>query len=403
MIGNALILAMRELSRNLMRAFLTTLGIVIGVGSVITVITLGNGATARITSSIGALGSNVVIMTPGASRGIGQQAQQGARPFSDADVAAIAREIPNLRALSPEAAHIAVVVAGNRSHSIQITGVESGYFDAHGVIIALGRPFSGAELNIGKAVCLLGETARQQLFDSQDPIGSRIRVGQTTCEVTGVLAAKGKSTFGQDQDDIILMPLKAVQRRLNGTGDISSVWLAADSQSDIKEIIAQTQSLMRQRRHIPSPTDDDFSVTDLAQIGETINQSTSVLTAFVAAIAAVSLLVGGIGIMNIMLVSVTERTREIGIRLAIGALERDVLLQFLVEAMTMSAMGGLVGIVLGLGLSFVATLVLEMPYLPSAMSVIVAFIFSATIGIAFGFFPARRAARFDPIEALRHE
>jgi putative ABC transport system permease protein len=403
MIGDAFILALRELRRNLMRAFLTTLGIVIGVGSVIAIVTLGNGATAKITSSIGALGSNVLILTPGAQRAFGQQPGQGAKPFSDADVAAIAREIPHLRALSPESVHTSMVVAGNRNHSSPVTGIETGYFDAHGTAIAIGRSFGEAELRAGKAVCLLGETVRQQLFGAQDPSGTRLRVGQSPCEVVGVLAAKGKSTFGQDQDDIVLMPLKAVQRRLNGNSDIASVWLAAGGQGDIQQIIAQTQALMRQRRHIAKPSDDDFAVADLAQISQTINQTTGVLAAFLTAIAAVSLLVGGIGIMNIMLVSVTERTREIGIRLAIGARERDVLLQFLVEAMAMSAMGGLVGIVLGLGLSFAATLALKMPYLPSAASVLIAFVFSGVIGMAFGYLPARRAARLDPIEALRHE
>jgi putative ABC transport system permease protein len=401
-IGDALLLALRELRRNLMRAFLTTLGIVIGVASVIAIVTLGNGATAQITSSIGALGSNVLILTPGAQRGFGPPGQ-GAKPFSQADLAAIARDIPHLRALSPEVVHTAIVVAGNRNHSSQVTGVENGYFTAHGSAVALGRAFSDAELRSGKAVCLLGETVRQQLFGAQDPTGTRVRVAQSPCDVIGVLVAKGKSTFGQDQDDIVLMPLKAVQRRLNGNNDITSVWLASDSQESSKQIIDETKSLMRQRRHIEKPGDDDFSIADLAQISQTIQQTTNILAAFLAAIAAVSLLVGGIGIMNIMLVSVTERTREIGIRLAIGARERDVLLQFLVESMVMAAMGGLVGIGLGLGLSFAATRFLAMPYVPSIVTMVIAFLFSAGIGMAFGYLPARRAARLDPIEALRHE
>jgi putative ABC transport system permease protein len=281
--------------------------------------------------------------------------------------------------------------------------METGYFEAHGTSIALGRNFSEAELRSGKPVCLIGETVRQQLFGAQDPTGTRVRVAQTPCDVVGVLTAKGKSTFGQDQDDIVLMPLKAVQRRLNGNTDITSVWLAEDSQDSSTKIIDETKALMRQRRHIEKPSDDDFSVSDLAQISQTIQQTTGILAAFLAAIAAVSLLVGGIGIMNIMLVSVTERTREIGIRLAIGAQERDVLFQFLVEAMVMSAMGGLVGIVLGMLLSFAATRFLTMPFVPSFSTMMIAFVFSAGIGMAFGYLPARRAARLDPIEALRHE
>ncbi len=402
MIGDAFLLALRELRRNLMRAFLTTLGIVIGVGSVIAIVTLGNGATASITNSIGALGSNVLILTPGAQRGFGPPGQ-GAKPFDQADIDAIRRDVPHLRAISPETLHTSVVVAGNRNHSSQVTGMQSDYFIARDAHIALGRSFTDAEIRSGKAVCLLGETVRKELFGAQDPTGTRVRVAQTPCDVVGVLVAKGQSTFGQDQDDIVLMPLKAVQRRLNGNGDISAVWLAADSADSSKRIIDETNLLMRQRRHIDKPSDDDFTVRDLAQISQTIQQTTGILAAFLAAIAAVSLLVGGIGIMNIMLVSVTERTREIGIRLAIGARERDVLLQFLIEAMVMSAMGGLVGIVLGLGLSFGATRFLVMPYVPSFVTMVVAFLFSAGIGIAFGYLPARRAARLDPIEALRHE
>ena len=402
MIGDAIVLALRELRRNLLRAFLTTLGIVIGVGSVIAIVTLGNGATASITSSIGALGSNVLIVTPGAQRGFGPPGQ-GAKPFSDADIEAIRRDVPHLRAVSPEALHSSIIVAGNRNHSSQVTGVESGYFIAHDTKIALGRPFTAAEIRSGKAVCLLGETSRKQLFGAQDPTGTRVRVGHTPCEVVGVLVAKGQSTFGQDQDDIVLMPLRAVQRRLNGNSDITSIWLAADSADSSQRIIDEANALLRQRRHIENPADDDFTVRDLAQISQTIQQTTGILADFLAAIAAVSLLVGGIGIMNIMLVSVTERTREIGIRLAIGARERDVLLQFLVEAMVMSAMGGLIGIVLGLVLSFAAARYLVMPYAPSFAMMVVAFLFSAAIGIAFGFLPARRAARLDPIEALRHE
>ena len=403
MIYDTLLLAIRELRRNLMRALLTTLGIVIGVASVIAMVTLGNGATASISSSIGALGSNVITMSPGASQRFGPPQSGQAKPFGQADVDAVRRDIGHLRAVSPQAQSSAVIVAANKNHSAQITGTDNDYLIAHDSSVALGRPFNDAEVRSGKGVCILGETVRQSLFGAQNPVGEEVRVGKVPCDVIGVLTPKGQSTFGQDQDDIVLMPLKAVQRRIAGNSNVSTIWLAADTADNIPRIIADTQLLMRERRKIQPGTVDDFTVADVASISQVIQQTTGTLTLFLAAIAAVSLLVGGIGIMNIMLVSVTERTREIGIRLAIGAQEKDVLLQFLVEAVMMSSLGGLVGILLGLGLSGIGTIALSLPFVPSISMVFVAFIFSACIGVGFGYFPARRAARLDPIEALRHE
>ena len=315
----------------------------------------------------------------------------------------IARDVPGLRAVAPIVQRAVIAVAGNKNRTTQAVGTQGPYLDARDWSLAMGRNFTEAETRSGRAVCVLGETVRQDLFGMQDPLGAQIRVAQIPCEVIGVLSAKGKNTFGQDQDDLVLMPLRTVQRRIAGNTDVTTIVIAVDRAEDIARAKKDIEALMRERRHIREGEVDDFTVNDLQEIATTIQSVTGILTLFLSAIAAVSLLVGGIGIMNIMLVSVTERTREIGIRLAIGARERDVLTQFLVEAVMMSALGGVVGIALGLGLSALATAALSMPFVPSFGIVVIAFIFSAIIGIGFGFFPARRAARLDPIEALRHE
>ena len=404
MIANALLLALREVRRNMLRAFLTTLGIVIGVGAVIALVTLGNGASERVTTSIGSLGRNLIILQPGARRGFGGGgAAVSAPPFSLQDAETITREIANLRAVAPVATRTDVVVAGNQNHSAQLMGTDNAYFLARDWPIAEGRSFTEAEVRAGRMVCILGQTVRTALFGSQNPAGVDIRVGNAPCEVIGVLGPKGQSTFGQDQDDIVVMPIRAMQRRITGNENVGTVWIAARQAADVPKIIGDVTQLMRERRHLTSSAPADFQANDMQQITEVMQQTTRTLTIFLAAVAAISLLVGGIGIMNIMLVSVTERTREIGIRLAIGARETDVLTQFLVEAVMMSGLGGLLGIAVGLASSAVLTRVFELPFVPSAEIVLLAFAVSAAIGVAFGYFPARRAARLDPIEALRHE
>jgi putative ABC transport system permease protein len=404
MIGNAILLALREIRRNLTRAALTTLGIVIGVGAVIAMVTLGNGASASVTSSIAALGRNLVIRQPGTRRGPGGGgAAATAPPFSDADGQAIARDVGNLRGVAPVAVRGVTVVAGNENHPTQAMGTNDDYFTVRDWPLASGRLFTEAELRGGRAVCILGQTVKTTLFGAQNPLGTDVRVGDVPCEVVGVLTPKGQSTFGQDQDDILVMPLRAMQRRILGNTNVGMIWIAAQSAEDVPKMIKDITTLMRERRHLAGGAEDDFQVNDMQQITQVVQQTTGILTIFLAAIAAISLVVGGIGIMNIMLVSVTERTREIGIRLAIGARESDVLTQFLIEAVMMAALGGTVGIVLGLGASAIATHFLKVPFVPSIAIVIVAVAFSAGIGVAFGYFPARRAARLDPIEALRHE
>jgi len=399
-IGNALLLALREIRNNLMRAGLTTLGIVIGVGAVIAMVTLGNGATKSVTSDIAAMGRNLIIVIPG-QRSNGPPLATS--PFTVADADAIAREVPGLNAVAPEAERQETVVNANRNRATQITGSTNAFFAAREWPLVAGRQFSLAEIRAGKAACILGETVRHDLFGAENPVGARIRVDKVACDVIGLLEPKGQSTWGQDQDDLVIMPLQAVQRRLAGNTDVNVILVSAASASGVSHVKDQIERLMRERRHLVAGIADNFAVNDLQELTRTVEATTAILTAFLSAVAAVSLLVGGIGIMNVMLVSVTERTREIGIRLAIGARERDVLLQFLIEAVVMSALGGIIGITLGLAGSAAASAALKLQFTIEPGIVATAVIFSATIGVAFGYFPARRAARLDPIEALRHE
>ena len=399
MIWNALLLALREIRNNLLRAALTTLGIVIGVGAVILMVTLGAGATQRITGEFASLGNNLLAIIPGQQNG----PPTAVTPFDMAIVDKIQREIPNLSEVVPELAVQGVLVNGNHNHSSQINGTTNAYLHSRNWALVSGREFFPAELLAGKSVCILGETDRRELFGDQNPIGQRIRINKITCEVIGVLEPKGVSTFGQDMDELVLMPLKAVQRKLAGNTEVNVIRVLVDTPEDIPHVKDLIQRLMREVRHIIPGQVDDFSVEDLQEITQIVTTVTLVLTAFLSAVAAVSLLVGGIGIMNIMLVSVTERTREIGIRLAIGARERDVLLQFLIEAIVMSALGGVLGVLIGLGGAAAAASALKIPFVFQPGIVIVAVAFAAIVGVAFGFFPARRAARLDPIEALRHE
>ena len=404
MIGNALLLALREIRRNLLRAGLTTLGIIIGVGAVIAMVTLGNGASASVTGSIESLGRNLVILQPGTRRGLGGGGAAASAPsFNLEDMDAIKRDVANLRAVAPIAMRGETVVAANINHPTQIMGTDNSYFDVREWGVAQGRDFSDAEMRGGRTVCILGQTVKAKLFGSQNPLGTNIRVRDAPCEVVGVLEVKGQSTFGQDQDDVVAMPIRAMQRRITGNTSVGMIWIAANDADAVPKVIGDVTKLMRERRHLSNAAPEDFQANDMAQVTQVMQQTTAILTLFLAAIAAISLLVGGIGIMNVMLVSVTERTREIGIRLAIGAREKDVLTQFLVEAVMMSALGGLVGIALGLSASALGTHFLNIPFVPSPGIVFIAFVFSAAIGVAFGYFPARRAARLDPIESLRHE
>jgi putative ABC transport system permease protein len=400
-IWTTLIMALREIRRNTMRSILTTLGIVIGVASVIAMITLGRGATARITADIAAMGNNLLILVPGADRR--GPAAQTAQAFKVEDAKAIEREATAAADVAPSATRTQMVVYGDKNWSTAITGATNAYFDVRGYVFARGGGFSEVETTTGAAVCVLGETVRRELFGLQEAIGATIRAGNIACRVIGTLETKGQSSFGLDQDDFVTIPLATFQRRIAGNNDVGAIFVNAVSDKDTTRATEQIQSLMRERRHIRPGAADDFMVQDMKEITKTLGSVTQALTGLLGAIAGVSLLVGGIGIMNIMLVSVTERTREIGIRLAIGARGREVLLQFLVEAVTLSSLGGFVGAVIGLGGSYGAARAFHLPFAVMPDILVLAFGFSTAVGIAFGFFPAQRAARLNPIEALRHE
>jgi putative ABC transport system permease protein len=397
---NTILLALRAIRRNLLRSFLTVLGIVIGVAAVITMVTLGNGATRSVSDQIASMGSNMLIVMPGQRFGPGSG---GAPPFRAADVEAIRNQIASARWVAPVVNRGSAAVYQASNWSTVITGSNSDYFEAGNWKIAAGRGFTEAEERAGKAVCVIGATVQQKLFGGQNPVGSQVRIRQFACEVIGLLQGKGQSAMGSDQDDTIVMPLRTVQRRLTGNQNIGRVIVSVQPGISIDGVRQQVTLLMRERRNIGLNEDDDFQVLDTRQIAETLTSTTRILTMLLGAVAAVSLLVGGIGIMNIMLVSVTERTREIGIRLAIGALEREVLLQFLIEAVVLSALGGLVGIALATGMSIALAGMMKVPWLFDPAINLASFLFAAAIGVIFGFFPARRAAGLNPIDALRHE
>jgi putative ABC transport system permease protein len=402
MLLNALLLALREIRRNLMRSFLTVLGIVIGVAAVITMVTLGNGATQMVSDQISSLGSNLLMLRPGQRLGPGRESA-GSPNFKKADVEAIRAQIGGLQEVAPVVGSSVTLVAGNNNWSTTINGTTNGYLLAGNWKLAAGREFLDDEERAGKAVCIIGATVRKELFGSRNPLGDEIRVKTFACQVIGLLAAKGQGAMGMDQDDTVLMPLTTVQRRLTGNQDVSTIMIALKDGADTSAIMKQIRSLLRERRKLAENEADNFNIMDTKQIAETLSGTIGTMTGLLGAVAAVSLLVGGIGIMNIMLVSVTERTREIGIRLAIGALENEVLLQFLIEAVVLSALGGLAGIVLAFVTCLGLSSLMHMPFLFNPGINLLAFFFSAAIGVIFGFVPARRAAQLDPIVALRHE
>jgi putative ABC transport system permease protein len=401
MLLDAVLMALAEIRRNAGRSLLTALGVVIGVAAVIATVTLGDSATAKVKNDVAALGNNLLILAPGNMRR--GPVASSAKPFELSDVTAVQREIRGLSAVAPMGQRSELIVFANKNHTAQVTGSTNAFFDVRGWKLASGRTFSDVELASGAPVCLLGSTVKTELFGAGDPLDATLRVGKASCTVLGVLASKGKSTFGQDQDDFVLMPLSTFQRRLSGTRTVDQVLLSVGANRSSTSVIAQIQALMRERRAITPGAEDDFDVRDMKEIANTLSTVTGTLTVLLAAIAAVSLLVGGIGIMNIMLVSVTERTREIGIRLAVGARGIEVLTHFLIEAAVLSLFGGVIGIALGLGGSYLATKAFALPFAVSPAIIALAFGFSATVGIVFGFLPARRAANLNPTDALRHE
>ncbi len=404
MIWNAFAIAVREISRNLTRAFLTVLGIFIGVAAIITMVTLGQGATLAVKAQIASLGSNLLTVRPGA--GFGSRASSAGVPhFTEQDAVILGEQIASIASIAPVRTAALSTIYRHNARSSGVTGTTPAYFQINKWNLADGRFFTEADLRSGSAVCVIGNTVRTELFGTENPIGSKIRIGRASCEVIGLLATKGQAGMG-DQDDTIVLPLSALQRRLIGktsAHDINQLSISAQEGTDSLALIAEITQLLRQRRNLRSNQDNNFNIFDTRQIAETLGSTTQLMTMLLAAVAGVSLLVGGIGIMNIMLVSVTERTREIGIRLAIGATAREVLLQFLVEAVTLSCIGGVVGILLALALCLGLAEAIKVPFNFNPQINLIAFLFSAAVGVLFGYTPARRAARLNPIDALRHE
>ncbi|RPH49029.1 MAG: FtsX-like permease family protein [Desulfobacteraceae bacterium] len=394
---------MREIRRNVMRSSLTILGIVIGVAAVITMVTVGDGATKQVASEISSLGSNLLDVRPGQSFHGPGGTRSGAPMFKIADAEAIERDVSGLAGVAPITGRSVQAIYGNENWATNITGSNNNFLMVRNWVLSDGRQFTDGELRAGAAVCIIGNTISKQLFGEQDPVGRTIRLEKISCQVVGVLKSKGQSGFGTDQDDFVLMPLRTVQRRIVGNNDINSISVSAKDGVSTEKVKEDIERLLRERRHLGKKEEDDFNVRDMQEIVKTLTGTTRLLTALLGAVAAVSLLVGGIGIMNIMLVSVTERTREIGIRLALGAMEKQVLMQFLIEAVVLSCFGGIIGIILGIAASAAGAGALKVPFLLNIGIIAVSFVFSAGVGVVFGYFPARKAAHLDPIEALHHE
>ena len=402
MLWNSLLLAVRAIRRNVLRSFLTILGVVIGVASVIVMVTLGDGATQSVRDQMQSLGANLLMVRPGMRMGPGRDEALSPN-FELADAEALAEQVTAARAVVPTAGAQATLVYQARNWQASVVGTTAAYFPTNNWRLAGGRFFSEAEELSGSAACVIGATVRKELYGAESPVGTSLRVKGFACEVVGLLAPKGQGGMGMDQDDTVVLPLRTVQRRLRGNDDVTGLQVAVKDGASVDATTEQIEVLLRERRRILAGEDDNFTVFDTRQIADTMSSMIRTITMLLGSVAAISLLVGGIGIMNIMLVSVTERTREIGIRLAIGALEGEVLSQFLIEAVALSSFGGLVGIVSANALALGVTRLVDVPFLFNPGMNLLSFLFSAAIGVVFGYFPARRAARLDPIEALRYE
>jgi len=398
-------IAMRALARNKLRSILTMLGIIIGVGAVIAMVSVGQGAQQQAQQQIAAMGSNMLFVQSGTVNRGGMRMGWGAtKTLIYDDMVAILRECPSVKAAAPGSQAAAQVVFGNDNWATTINGTEPQYFDIRSWPMAEGSSFSQDDVSMAANVAVIGETVRKNLFGATDPVGETVRINNLPFKVVGLLTAKGTSAaMGQDQDDIILVPITTLQKKITGQDWLRWIMVSAVSKDASYTAQEQITALLRDRHRIRSGQDDDFFVRNLADIADLADQNARLFTILLGSIASISLIVGGIGIMNIMLVSVTERTREIGIRMAIGATEGDVQQQFLIEAVVLSIVGGAVGILSGMGASYLITQTLGWPVLVSPTAIVAAVLFSMAVGVFFGFYPARKAARMDPIEALRYE
>ena len=396
--------ALRALRRNLLRTLLTMLGIIIGVGAVIAMVSIGNGAKAQIESQIANLGqNNIMIMSGNVRRGGFSMGFGSAGTLTKEDFQAIQREITDIAAISPEVRSGAQVAAGNQNLQTSIIGVAAEYPDIRSWPVVIGSPFTDQDVKRAAKVALIGKTTAKTLFADEDPVGQIIRIKGAPFTVVGQLATKGMSMMGSDQDDVIMVPWTSAITRLTGGTTFRSLTAQAADANVMTEVQTQISELLRQRHRITPGMDDDFLVRTQTEISDMATATSKTMTMLLGAIASVSLMVGGIGIMNIMLVSVTERTREIGIRMAVGAKGRDILTQFLIEAISLSVIGGILGIALGVGSSKLLAMKMNWPTETSMNAILVAFVFSGAVGIFFGFYPARKAARLDPIDSLRYE
>ena len=403
MLSNAFLIAIKEIKRNILRSFLTILGIVIGVASVIAMVMIGDGTTANVQQSISKLGTNMLTLRVGQERRGPPREDNSAKPFTEGDISAIKNEIQNIKAVASENSTKMNIVLGNKSTTSSVIGTNNDYFIIKDWEVTEGRIFDESELNSGKSSCIIGTTIVKQLFGEDNPIGMNIRLKNISCNIIGVLKSKGAAAFGNDQDEIIIVPLKMYQQKIKGDKDVTSILISITAENYISGAKTEITSLMQERRSLRLDEPDNFHIRDMQEMLSTMTSTTQMLTYLLGSIAAISLLVGGIGIMNIMLVSVTERTREIGTRLAIGAMESEVLLQFLVEAVVLSTWGGIIGIFLGLGIGYTIVNMMQLPFIINNQIIIISFVFSTLIGIIFGYFPARKAARLNPIDALRYE
>jgi putative ABC transport system permease protein len=401
--------ALRALRVNRLRSALTMLGIIIGVAAVIAMVAVGSGATARIQQQIQSIGSNIIIVLSGSLTSNGIRLGSGAGvSLTEDDAKAIAAECPAVSSVAPTVRGGAQVMFGNNNWATSVQGTTPAYLTIRDLPVASGHEFTPQDVDAAAKVALLGQTVVQNLFGDTDPVGQVVRIKNVPFTVLGVLAPKGQSPSGQDQDDIILIPISTAKRDVLGTShanarSVGTLLVQASAPNVMDEAQREIQALLRQRHRLQPGQDDDFTVRNLSEVFAAQESSARVMSLLLGAIASVSLIVGGIGIMNIMLVSVTERTREIGLRLAVGAKTRDILSQFLVEAVTLSILGGVVGIILGVGASVLISRLAEWSTLVSPSAIMLAFVFSGLVGVSFGYYPARKAAYLDPIEALRYE